>query len=160
MNLNNVQSFANGTGGAVVAYRWMAFDSTGALVYADKDIDSFPVGTVLHDRAAADVDPLDITLHNCGGVHWGMAGGAIAAGAEVEVGDNGKIVTLSAGPARGRALNAATGDGSVIRVFVYGGVSKPVPADVATADATDLASSEALANALKVKLNALLAAIR
>jgi hypothetical protein len=160
MNLNNVQSF-DSSGIALVAYRWAALNSSAAIIYADKDVSAVPIGTIMHDRAAADVEPIDVSMHNCGGVHFATAAAAILKGAEVELQDDGKIITLSAGPARGVALQAATGDGSVIRVLVYGNVgSLAIPTDVATADGSDPTTTQALANALKVKLNALLLSLR
>lgn len=121
MNLNNVQSFDNASGAAISAYRWVKFSSTG-VVYTDKDTASgadVPLGTVLHDRSATDIEPVDVSLHNCGGVHWATAGAAITRGAEVQIGDDGKIVTKASLAARGIALEAATADGNVIRVLVY-----------------------------------------
>lgn len=44
------------------------------------------------------------------------AGAAIAAGAEVEVGANGKAITKAAGIGNGYALDAANADGDIIRI--------------------------------------------
>lgn len=44
------------------------------------------------------------------------AGGAIAAGAEVEVGPDGKAITKAAGVGNGFARDAAAADGDVIRI--------------------------------------------
>ncbi len=46
------------------------------------------------------------------------AGGAIAVGATVEVGTNGKAVTLAAGVKVGRALTAASADGDIIEIYL------------------------------------------
>jgi hypothetical protein len=121
MNLNNVQSFDN-SGIALVAYRVAALNSSNQVIYADKDNtggQAHIVGTILHDRAAADVDPVDVSLWSAGGVHFAMAEAAVVNGVELELGDNGKVKTYSAGTKIGKALGAASGDGSVIRVLVY-----------------------------------------
>lgn len=47
-----------------------------------------------------------------------VAGGAIAAGALVEVGASGKVLTRSTGVAIGRALNATSADGDQVEVFI------------------------------------------
>ena len=44
------------------------------------------------------------------------AGGAIAAGAQVEAGADGKAVVLDAGASNGFALDAALADGDLIRI--------------------------------------------
>lgn len=44
------------------------------------------------------------------------AGAAIAAGAEIEVGANGKAITKAAGVSNGFALDAAAADGDKIRI--------------------------------------------
>lgn len=119
MNLNNVQSFTIASGAAMVAHRWVALNTDAEIAYADKDTAGVRViGTLLHDREASSVEPGDVSLHNCGGAHWATAGAAIAKGASVQLGDDGKVVTLAAGVPRGIALQAASGDGSVIRVLI------------------------------------------
>jgi len=52
------------------------------------------------------------------GIMLVVAGGAVASGAEVESDASGKAVTLAAGESNGRALDAATADGDVIRVVL------------------------------------------
>lgn len=52
------------------------------------------------------------------GIALVTAGGAIAAGAQVEASAAGKAVTLSTGAAIGRALDAATADGDLIRILL------------------------------------------
>lgn len=47
-----------------------------------------------------------------------VAGGAIADGAEIEVGADGKAVTKAAGKTVARAMQAAAGDGSRIEVLL------------------------------------------
>jgi hypothetical protein len=76
---------------------------------------------------------------------------------------NKRLDTLPVGLFVGVAETAAGATDTTVRAYI-----DPCPvlvpqvavADVATADATDLASAEALANALKVKVNALLASLR
>jgi len=48
------------------------------------------------------------------------AGGAITAGAEVQAGTNGKVITKSAGIVVGRAIDTATADGDIIRIKIFG----------------------------------------
>lgn len=47
-----------------------------------------------------------------------VAGGAIVNGAELEVGNDGKVVTKNAGKTVARALEAAAADGDELSVFV------------------------------------------
>ncbi len=51
------------------------------------------------------------------GIHLVTAGGAIAAGAEVEVGAGGKAITKAAGIGNGYTLDAAAADGDTIRIL-------------------------------------------
>jgi hypothetical protein len=48
------------------------------------------------------------------------SGGAIAAGAEVQAGTNGKVITKAAGVTVGRAIDTATADGDIIRIKIFG----------------------------------------
>jgi len=48
------------------------------------------------------------------------AGGAITAGAEVQAGTNGKVITKAAGITVGRAVDAAAADGDIIRIMIFG----------------------------------------
>lgn len=48
------------------------------------------------------------------------AGAAITAGAEVQAGTNGKVITKAAGVAVGRAIDTATADGDIIRIKIFG----------------------------------------
>lgn len=47
------------------------------------------------------------------------AGGAITAGAQVEVGTAGKAVTIASGVARGQAINTVAADGDTVYVKLY-----------------------------------------
>lgn len=62
-------------------------------------------GVAAYDAASGARVPV---IRNKGAVVPVTAGGTIAAGAEVEVGATGRAVTIAAGRARGRALEAAT----------------------------------------------------
>jgi len=66
-------------------------------------------------------DPVGITPLNEGGTIEMMAGGAIAAGAEVYADDDGKVTELPAGAGDyrkiGIAMKAASGDGSIVEVL-------------------------------------------
>jgi predicted RecA/RadA family phage recombinase len=53
------------------------------------------------------------TIHR-GGILFVTAGGAIAAGAQVEVGTDGKAVTLASGVAVGQALETGTNNNDVL----------------------------------------------
>lgn len=66
--------------------------------------------------AEVDADAGEQAAVNVLGVLLVEAGGVIAAGAEVEVGADGKAITLAAGISNGYALDAAAADGDVIRI--------------------------------------------
>ena len=65
----------------------------------------------------ADSDAGEMAPVNTHGALLVEAGGAIAVGVEVEVGADGKAVTLASGIAQGRALDAAAADGDLIRIL-------------------------------------------
>ncbi|MEV8023668.1 capsid cement protein [Microbacterium sp. NPDC080220] len=73
------------------------------------------VGVASRDTAAG--GKLHI-LRNVGAIVPVTAGGTIARGAEVEVGSNGRAVTLASGKARGRAWSAGT-SGSDVFIELY-----------------------------------------
>ncbi len=73
------------------------------------------VGVASRDTAAG--GKLHV-LRGVGSIVPVTAGGTIAAGAEVEVGSNGRAVTLASGKARGRAWSAGT-SGSDVFVELY-----------------------------------------
>ncbi|RKY70048.1 MAG: DUF2190 domain-containing protein [Candidatus Latescibacterota bacterium] len=64
-----------------------------------------------------DMDTGEMAPINTHGALMVKAGAAIAVGAEVEVGADGKAITLASGVAQGRALDAATADGDIIRIL-------------------------------------------
>lgn len=68
-------------------------------------------GTVAADTEADSVAPINVL-----GICLVTAGGAIAAGAEVQSDANGKAITKAAGVGNGYAVDAATADGDVIRI--------------------------------------------
>ena len=65
----------------------------------------------------ADSDLGEMAPVNTHGVLLVEAGGAIALAAQVEVGANGKAVTIAAGVAQGRTMDAAAADGDIIRIL-------------------------------------------
>ncbi|MEP7043339.1 MAG: capsid cement protein [Dokdonella sp.] len=60
----------------------------------------------------------DLVTVDCLGTAIVVAGGAIAKGAYVEVGANGKAVTHAAGKIVGQALEAAAADGDRIELYL------------------------------------------
>ena len=68
------------------------------------------IGVAAYDTAAGIEFPV---IRNRGAIVPVTAGGVIAAGAEVEVGADGKAVTIDEGIARGRAWSAGTADHDV-----------------------------------------------
>lgn len=81
--------------------------ATGAVPAAGANA----LGVALSDAASGAQVPI-VTL----GTATATAGGAIAAGAAVEVGTAGKVITRTTGVAVGRALEAASGDGASIEI--------------------------------------------
>lgn len=63
------------------------------------------------------------TLGGCDGTPGRIlpvaAGAAIVAGAEVEVGVDGKVITLATGKAVGQAMTAASGDNAIAEIKLY-----------------------------------------
>lgn len=95
---------------AAVAITAQTFvDATGNVVAAAAN--SF--GVARTDGAIGDLVPVDVL-----GSAVVTAGGAIAAGAYVEVGANGKAVTHAAGAVVGIALEAAAADGDDVEIYL------------------------------------------
>lgn len=69
------------------------------------------LGSVAADTEASNAAPVDVL-----GICLVSAGGAIAAGAEVESDAIGRAVTLATGKSNGIALDAATAPGDIIRI--------------------------------------------
>ncbi len=92
--------------GAIAAHRFVDFtDAQAALNEANK-------GAARHAAAIGEQVAVDAQ-----GVVLVEAGAAVALGAEVQSDANGKAITLAAGVASGRALDAAAADGDLIRVL-------------------------------------------
>lgn len=66
--------------------------------------------------AEVSTDAGNMAAGNVLGVILVEAGGAIAAGAEVQSDASGKAITKAAGVSNGYALDAATADGDIIRI--------------------------------------------
>lgn len=71
------------------------------------------LGIALHDADTSAMDAV-MVIGEC----ELTAGAAIAAGAQIQVGTGGKVITLAAGVAIGRALTAAAADGDKIQAYV------------------------------------------
>ena len=94
--------------GTIGANRFIGFDGNYPVV------GEAALG-IAHFDAVLD-EPVTITTLGTCSVY---AGGAIAAGAEVEIGtSDGKVITKSAGVTVGRARAESTGDGALIEVFI------------------------------------------
>lgn len=78
-------------------------------------------GVARSDGAIGALVPTDVL-----GTAEVIAGGAIAANAYVQVGANGKAITLASGIAVGIALQAAAGDGSRFEIYLL--PNSPAPA--------------------------------
>lgn len=79
-----------------------------------------------------------------------VAGGAIAMGDNLQVGANGCVITHASGAIIGRAMNAASGVGDNVEVFIapYGNVSatsNPLTGGIATISKLTQAQYDALA---------------
>lgn len=70
---------------------------------------------IAHFDAILDEPVTATTLGTCSV----YAGGAIAVGAEVEIGTTGKIIAKAVGVTVGRARTESTGDGDLIEVFIF-----------------------------------------
>jgi hypothetical protein len=103
-------TYTVGTGGVKAG---QPVEADGSVAEAAEAI----IGIAMHDADAEDVDSVLVI-----GEITARAGGAIAAGAEVEVGTTTdgvtEFVTLAAGVKVGRALTAAAGDGSSFRLRI------------------------------------------
>ena len=64
-------------------------------------------------------EKIPIKMYNADGTHQLIASAAISAGAEIQGAASGEIAPLSGGTAIGRALEAASGDGSIIECYLY-----------------------------------------
>jgi hypothetical protein len=109
-------------GEALAQYRRVKLKSGSSTVpleveYADKNEKS--VGYT--ETAAASGALVAIRPHNMPGNRIATAGEALAAGAAIYGGDDGKVVDTATGAAvLGLALEAATADGDQIEILIYG----------------------------------------
>lgn len=86
--------------------RRVALDADGEVVYATAA--KRGIGTTYQTTDAG--DPVYVQTTN---VHRGTAGAVITAGDEIEVGVDGKVITLAAGVAIGQAAVSAILDGEI-----------------------------------------------
>ena len=115
----------------------------------------------------AGVTAVDVFLTGGNGFHVAPVGNdtTITRGDDLQGAAGGTLVKQTSGRAVAQALegSGANPSGGIIRVIwiqdpaVVGQIPAQTSATVATANATDLASAEALANALKTAVNALVA---
>ncbi|MCC6739185.1 MAG: hypothetical protein IT452_09070 [Planctomycetia bacterium] len=116
MNANNVISIKNG-GTALSAFQRVKLGvESSAVVAQPADAADASIGSVLQDTAAGGIADI---LRTSAGSHYAIAAGEIAAGAEVEAADGGRVATKAQGAAKGVALQAASGAGAIIRVVYF-----------------------------------------
>lgn len=84
--------------------------STGLIKVATATAAGLSFGVASYDAPSGSRVPV---IRNKGSIVPVTAGGTIAAGAEVEVGSSGRAVTIAAGKARGRAVEAGTSGNDV-----------------------------------------------
>lgn len=101
---------------ALEPFRLVTVDSSGQVGYTGL-AGAFDGST--DDRANTALDPVSVRLRSASGTHKLTASKSIAAGALVYPVANGKITDASNATVVGRALEAASGDGSVIEVLVF-----------------------------------------
>lgn len=110
------------------AFRAVKLDPQGHVLIASAG--DIPLGIIpggVEDTVKAG-ENLSVQIKDMGLCH---AGGAIAAGAMVACGVNGKCVAATDGvPLLGQALNSATQDGDVIQIQLLKGGSYKAPAGV------------------------------
>lgn len=111
-------------GEALEAYCQVKLHSTaGEVVYADAGDGPDVIGVTL-DKVASG-EKVAVQLKNAGGTFKIRAAAAILAHAELKGANDGKVTavgTTSTEPVAGRALEAASGDGAVIEVYLYGDI--------------------------------------
>lgn len=93
--------------GAVTGRRFVKHDGAQAVLNAEA------YGVARHD--VADTEPVAIDVI---GVVPVEAGGVIALGAEVQADASGKAIALAAGVSLGRAVEASTADGDIVRIHL------------------------------------------
>lgn len=125
-----VKTFQNAE--ALLKNRRVKLNGSGKLVYADAG--DYWIGTTLDNHDDTD-EHCAVLLKNVGGTCEMTAAAAIATEAPVFGSDDGKIDDGAAGRPIGRALQAASGSGSIIEVLIDEGVGGSAVTDH-TADAT------------------------
>jgi hypothetical protein len=120
MKTNGPKAFTIGTGG-VSANRLVKLDSSGGVVHNTATATDDPIGVSLGSGDAG--DEVSVEFLNKEGTLEIEAAGAIELGAEVFAAAAGKIQELpeANGTYRriGKALQAASGSGSIIEVLAY-----------------------------------------
>lgn len=118
MNPSNVISIPNG-GTPLTGFQRVKVGSGPSLLPADAADNA--IGHVLQDTAAAGLPGRDVgdVMLTSGSCQTAIASEAIAAGAEFESADGGRIAPKNQGAAKGVTLQAAAGAGSQIRVVYY-----------------------------------------
>ncbi|MCF8094466.1 MAG: DUF2190 family protein [Desulfobacteraceae bacterium] len=109
-------------GAAVSKYRLVKFDGSMDVIHNTATATDDPVG-VSRNSAEAAGEYVTVSLLNEPGTLEVEAGGAISADADVYAAADGKIQALPSGAGDyrkiGKALEAASGDGSIIEILPY-----------------------------------------
>lgn len=92
--------------------RNVTIDSTGRVVYTTAATRG--IGITQEKYFAGEVVYMQTT-----NIDKPIAGAAIVRGAEVEVGTDGKHITLASGISVGKAISAASADGDEFQLFIY-----------------------------------------
>lgn len=119
MNTSPVPSFTAGE--AITQYKRVKISTSGKVYVAGATDDA--IGVAAYHDADPDIKGRDtVAVQRFGtGIQFAIAGGVIAAGAQIQAAAGGKVVTQASGQPIGVAHTAAAGDGSVILVLYYGG---------------------------------------
>lgn len=127
INTTGLKAFTAGE--ALAAYRRVRLNSSQQLVYADANEQG--IGYV--EEVIASGDPATVRLDGFPGTRKVMCAAAVSAGAAVYGGADGKVNDAEAGlgPRLGIALEASSGDGSVIEIQPQEGGSKLLYSNIA-----------------------------
>ena len=114
-----------GKAGAVVEdirFKAVTFNAEGKVILAEAGKEALGIAIATTGDPVGKVaigDQVDIQIKDIG---LAMAGGAVAAGASVAIGANGKLVTAASGNfVLGYAITAAKADGDIIQVQIAKG---------------------------------------
>ena len=166
MSAINESGFQAFTAGAdLAAHRRVKRGNAGEVVYAMASDGNNWIGVTIHDKVIG--RQVTVRLRNSPGTFFFTANSVIADTLQLKVADDGKVDNASTGVAAipFQANEAASADGDVIEALPFGhelsnpAVLAQTSATNNAANATDLASTEALANANKAQGNALVADI-